>query len=121
MINFSSTKVIRVFIIIIILFNCNTGLCQNTLRTPRQLLKLFKLSINQLSRKGVDIGSGAWTICNQDSSFFKSDTLRVYDNLNYFYQISQVVAVQSWAISRQVYFRKMALNICSCWVRAYQQ
>ena len=58
---------------------------QNNNPTKSQLLKVLKKSIRQDTKGKVSINSNPWIICNKDSSFYKSDTLRLYNNINYYY------------------------------------
>ena len=49
--------------------------------TKLKLLKIFKSSIHQKSKKKINTDSYSWLICNTDSAFYKSDTLYLYDNV----------------------------------------
>jgi len=57
----------------------------NNQPTKSQLLKAFKKSIRQDTKGKVSANSNPWIICNKDSSFYKSDTLRLYNNESYYY------------------------------------
>lgn len=46
--------------------------------TPKELYRIFKKSIKQESKKKVSIGANAWLFCNDDNSFFTSDTIKMY-------------------------------------------
>jgi hypothetical protein len=73
----------------IIFLSCwSFGFCQKFIVDRHHLTKLFKESIEQESKKSISVGSGEWTICNQDSAYFKADTIKIYSNINYFYQQS---------------------------------
>ncbi|MBS1531314.1 MAG: hypothetical protein JSU01_13490 [Bacteroidetes bacterium] len=78
------------------------GLCQSSSSTKRQVTKLFKSSI----------GNGEWTICNQDNAFFKADTLRLYNNINYFYQLSSCCQFIQWKFFKEKSFVQSAVQIC---------
>ena len=43
--------------------------------SKKTIQKIFKASVNQESRKRVQIGRNAWTACNLDSAFFTRDTI----------------------------------------------
>lgn len=58
---------------------------QNNNPTKSQLLKVLKKSIRQDTKDRVSTNSNPWVVCNKDSSFYKSDTLRLYNNVNYRY------------------------------------
>lgn len=101
----------RLILIILMLYGC-VGLCQNVKPTVNQLTKLFKSSIDQESKKKISVGSGAWTICNQDSAFFKTDTLRLYSNSNYFYQLSECCDFIEWTFYKKNAFVQSKSQIC---------
>jgi hypothetical protein len=58
---------------------------QNANPTKSQLLHTLIKSIQQKTKGKVLIGSNPWVVCNKDSSFYKSDTLQLYNNVNYYY------------------------------------
>jgi hypothetical protein len=101
------------FTLIVLLLFSSVGLCQNVKPTAHQLSKLFKSSIDQESKKSISAGNGAWIICNQDSSFFKADTLRVYNNVNYFYQLSSCCKFIGWTFYNKNSFIQSDLQICN--------
>ena len=45
-----------------------------------EILHLFKKSIYQPDKKAIDIVSNDWFFCNEDSAYFKKDTLKLYSN-----------------------------------------
>lgn len=90
----------------------NWGLCQELSPSKHQLSKLFKLSIDQESKKTISVGNNAWTICNQDSSFFKSDTIRIYSNINYFYQKGACCKFIQWTFYKKNAFVQSDLQVC---------
>ena len=51
---------------------------QKTELTKKNLLKILKSSIRQDSKSKIQTNSNPWSICNEDSSYFKSDTLHLY-------------------------------------------
>jgi hypothetical protein len=54
-----------------------------------------------------------WVICNQDSSYFKSDTLRLYSNINYFYQKSSCCKLVTWRFYKKNAFTRSDLQVCN--------
>ena len=74
---------------------------------------MFKSSIQQESRKTISIGSGTWTICNQDSAFFKSPIIRLYSNKNYFYQLDKCCEFINWTFYRKDLFLQSDSQICN--------
>jgi len=103
----------KIILTLIFLLVCiNVGFCQNLSPTRHQVTKLFKSSIDQESKKSISVGNSAWTICNQDSAFFKADTLRLYNNLNYFYQISTCCKFILWTFYKKNAFVLSGMQVC---------
>jgi len=50
--------------------------------TKKQLLKLFKSSIRQDSKSKISTNSNPWVVCNDDSSYYKADTIQLFPNSN---------------------------------------
>ncbi|MCO5935889.1 hypothetical protein NAF17_10065 [Mucilaginibacter sp. RB4R14] len=90
----------------------NIAYAQKSSPTIKQVYKLLKLSIDQSSKKSISIGSGEWLICNQDSAFFKDDTLRLYDHINYFYQLSKCCDFVGWTFYKKNAFVQSRSQIC---------
>ena len=78
------------------------GWCQNNVPTKHQMAKVFR----------TDDDHTEWVICNQDSSFFKSDTLRLYSNINYFYQKSDCCKLIRWDFYKKNAFTFSDLQVC---------
>jgi hypothetical protein len=97
---------------IIFLFYWSFGFCQSSPLSAHKLTKLFKESIDQESKKSISIGSGAWTICNQDNAFFKADTIILYSNCNYFYQLSNCCNLIEWTFYKKNAFVQSTSQIC---------
>ncbi|MBD1386113.1 hypothetical protein IDJ75_12540 [Mucilaginibacter rigui] len=91
----------------------NVGYSQSAAPGVNQVYKLLRSSINQTSKKSISIGSGEWLICNQDSAFFKNDTLRLYDNINYFYQLSKCCDFIGWTFYEKNAFVQSKSQICN--------
>lgn len=72
-------------LIFILSLIANVGLAQTTIPTKSQVLRAFKKSIDQPEKGKIITNSNPWVVCNKDSSFYKSDTLRLYNNSNYYY------------------------------------
>lgn len=90
----------------------NVGYSQRSSPTIKQVYKLLKSSIDQSSKKSISIGSGAWLICNQDGAFLKDDTLRLYNNINYFYQLSKCCDFIGWTFYKKNAFVQSRSQIC---------
>ena len=72
------------FLLLFLIVGHNT-FAQNNNPTKSQLLKVFKKSIRQDTKGMVSTNSNPWVVCNKDSAFYKNDTLRLYNNVNYYY------------------------------------
>lgn len=81
----------------------NVSWCQNSVLTKHQMAKIFV----------SDDDHKEWIICNQDSSFFKSDTLRLYSTINYFYQKSNCCKLIKWDFYKKNAFTRSSLQVCT--------
>jgi len=95
------------------LFLIYVGSCQAQHIYVSQINKLLKSSISQTSKKNIEVGSGEWLICNQDSAFFKNDTLILYDNRNYFYQLGKCCDFIGWTFYKKGAFLQSKLQTCN--------
>jgi hypothetical protein len=84
---------------------------QDTEVTKSKLLKIFKESIRQHKSGKISINSNPWVICNRDSSFYKSDTLRLYNNENYYYH-SNCCEFIDWIFYKKGAFVQTRAQIC---------
>jgi len=75
---------------------------QTSTYTAHKLTKLFKSSI----------GNGEWIICNHDSSYFTSDTIRLFDNINYFYQKGGCCDFVKWTFAKKNAFVQSKFQVC---------
>lgn len=94
--------------------------------TKAQLFKIFKSSINQDSKKSVDMSSNSWLIPNKDSSFYKSDTLYLYNSSNYlnraevhnyYIQTKNCCDFVALVFYRKTAFAQVEQNICAAWAK----
>jgi hypothetical protein len=69
----------RQLVLLLIIF-CSLDNLNADPPSKRQLFNLFKSSILQDSKKSITTISNPWFICNQDSSFYHSDTLNLYNS-----------------------------------------
>lgn len=97
---------------LLIILTFHTISLSQTKPTKKDLVKLFKSSIYQPSKKSISVGLGAWTICNQDSAYFKADTIKLYNNINYFYQISTCCDFVNWTFYKKKAFIQSCSQIC---------
>ena len=65
------------------LFFVTHNLCgQICIPTKKQLFKVFNASIKQNSKSKISTNSNPWVICNDDSLYYKSDTLKLFPSSN---------------------------------------
>src|ERR1700761_2555910 len=103
----------KVFILFCLLCSFKVGSSQKSIYTAHRLVKLFKSSIDQQSKNVISIGAGAWIICNHDSSYFTADTLRLFDNINYFYQNGTCCDFVDWTFFKKNAFAQSKFQICN--------
>jgi len=72
----------RLFILVTFSFAGHISVGQTSQPTKKQLLKLFKSSIRQDSKLKVTTNSNPWVVCNDDSSYYKADTIRLFPYSN---------------------------------------
>lgn len=96
----------------LLLFVSFQSLGQNLRFTKNQLSNLLKSSINQSSKKSISVGSRAWIICNTDSAYYKADTIKLYDNINYFYQRNSCCSFIEWTFYKRNAFLQNKAQIC---------
>lgn len=84
---------------------------QNNQPTKGQLLKAFKGSVRQENSVKVSTNSNPWVICNKDSAFYKSDTVRLYNNVNYYYN-SKCCDFIDWTFYKKEAFVLTRVQIC---------
>jgi len=58
-------------------FNCYG---QTKSYSENDIYRLFKKSISQTEKGKIEIPSNPWLICNQDSSYYRKDTVRICSN-----------------------------------------
>jgi hypothetical protein len=56
---------------------------QTTGYSESEIYSLFKKSISQTEKDKIEIPSNPWLICNQDSSFYYKDTIKICSNSYY--------------------------------------
>lgn len=100
----------RLFTVLFLLVG-QVAFAQNTEATKSKLLKIFKGSIRQDKSGKVLSNSNPWVICNKDSSFYKSDTLRLYNNENYYYH-SNCCKFINWTFYKKDAFVQTRSQIC---------
>lgn len=101
----------RKLLLLIFLFCGGIAAGQNNQPAKAQLLKAFKASIRQDSPGKVSTNSNPWVICNKDSAFYKSDTLRLYNNTGY-HSHSQCCDFTDWTFYKKDAFVLTRVQIC---------
>lgn len=97
---------------IILVIKCGVVVGQSNKPTIHEVYKIFESSIDQPSKKAISIGAGEWLICNSDSAFYKKDTLKMYNNINYFYQQSNCCKFIGWTFYKKDAFVQSESQIC---------
>src|SRR5437868_3504403 len=92
----------RILSLLVFILIVKAGWCQNNVPTKSQIAQVFKPADDKTE----------WLICNQDSSFFKSDTLRLYGNINYFYQKTDCCKLIEWRFYKKNAFTRSNLEVC---------
>ena len=70
-------------ILLIAILNSINSYGQTKSYSENEIYALFKNSISQTEKGKIEVPSNPWLICNQDSSFFRKDTIRVCSNSYY--------------------------------------
>jgi hypothetical protein len=70
-------------ILLIAILNSINSYGQTKPYSENEIYALFKNSISQTEKGKIEVPSNPWLICNQDSSFFRKDTIRVCSNSYY--------------------------------------
>ena len=76
-----------------------------------QILILTIISINATGQISSNDLNGDWTVNNNDSSYFKLDTIRAYQDINYQYEIETCNIVE-WKKDKRKFSIRF-INICS--------
>lgn len=79
--------------------------------TKYQLLKLFKNSVKQDHSDKVSTNSNPWVICNKNGLFYTADTLKLYNNINYYYHSSCCDFID-WTFYKKDAFVLTRVQIC---------
>lgn len=91
-----------IYVTLLLFVICSGAFCQGL--SKKQLSALLKPDKEDSERN--------WVTCNQDSTFFKSDTVRLYDNINYFYQLSSCCDFVEWHVYKKEGFSQGRSQIC---------
>jgi hypothetical protein len=54
----------------------------------------------------------SWIICNKDSSYYKSDTLFLYNHINYYYDPSNCCNFVKWEFENATRYRLTETKMC---------
>lgn len=86
---------------------------QNNTVTKTELVTILKTTNNcknQLPK--TDNYSREWYIKNNDSAFYKNDTLKVYNDLNIIYRQENSCIYKQWIFSKRNNFSQAETNAC---------
>ncbi|MFB6344068.1 hypothetical protein ACE1ET_20285 [Saccharicrinis sp. FJH62] len=96
-------KLILIISLISIGLNC---IAQDIDLKKNELYKIFRKSINQPERNKVIIGNNPWIINNEDSAYYKRDTIYLYNINNHANNLNLCQTID-WT-----FYKKNALIIC---------
>ncbi|RYZ86115.1 MAG: hypothetical protein EOP04_14510 [Proteobacteria bacterium] len=66
--------------------------------SSKEVLRLFNSSIRQTSKSSVNSPSNPWVACNQDSAFYKADTVALYND---YYDCSTCNVFVQWTFYKR--------------------
>jgi hypothetical protein len=96
-------KLTLIFIIIL----TNNLYSQTDLVAKKQVRRIIKLGLS--SRSGHD---DTWFACNDDSLYFKSDTIRFYNSGNYFYKFEHCCQFVEWQFFKRNVIQRQESQWC---------
>ena len=79
--------------------------------SENEIYSLFKKSISQTEKGKIEILSNPWLICNQDSSFYRKDTLKVCSN-SYYRNSLNCCQYIAWTFYAKDKFISTNLELC---------
>lgn len=74
-----------------------------------------KKEVRRIIKEGFSISSDysdAWGACNDDSLYFKTDTIKFYNNSNYFYQVGHCCQFVEWQFFMRKVIRRQEYQRC---------
>lgn len=71
------------------------------------------INFKQVSKTDSQSIYNTWYICNDDSSFFKKDTISLYDNINSILQPKICCDFIKWTFYKENYFLQSSLHNCT--------
>lgn len=81
---------------LILLATSLTSWGQSTRTTTKELKTLFKESEEKYGLTNL------WIACNDDSSYFKSDTVRLFNHVNYYYHSNGCCKFIKWEFQKRL-------------------
>lgn len=101
----SLKNTMKILLIIAIIYS-NICFAQDTKELKRRIVEEFKESAKRNSL------NCSWLICNKDSSYYLSDTIRLYNHINYYYDPSNCCEFVKWEFESSSKFRLIETKIC---------
>lgn len=95
----------KLFLLFAIVFS-NVSLNQDSKQLKNNIIKSFKDSSKSYSFDCF------WLICNNDSSYYLSDTIKLYNHENYYYDPSYCCEFVKWEFEGSSKFRLSETMIC---------
>lgn len=99
------------FILFLALFTTVNSYGQTTEYSENEIYTLFKQSISQIEKGKIEIPSNPWLICNQDSSFYLKDTIKVCSN-SYYRNSLNCCQYMAWTFYDKDKFISTNLELC---------
>jgi len=82
--------------LLILLLTSLTSSRQSTYPTTKELKQIFKESEEKYGLTNL------WIACNDDSSYFKSDTVRLFNHVNYYYHSNGCCKFIKWEFQKSL-------------------
>jgi len=98
-------------ILLLAIFTSVNSYGQTKSYSENDIYSLFKKSISQTEKGKIEIPSNPWLICNQDSSFFSNDTIRVCSN-SYYRNSLNCCQYIAWTFYEKDKFISTNLELC---------
>lgn len=106
--------IIKRLVYLIIFFYGQITFGQAPKITAEKVLEIIKSSIKQQKRRNIEVDSNPWLVCNKDSAFFKSDTIRLFgNNINNNFVRRNCCAFIGWTFYKPRCFVQLDIDYCN--------
>ncbi len=97
----------KIFTLIISVFYSSISFCQDKGQLKKEIENQFKESTEKYSL------NDSWLICNKDSAYYRADTLKLYNHINYYYDPINCCEFVNWNFENKSRFRLRETKICN--------